>query len=230
MSPCTRPFLPTPDAATWNAGLQWLQRDRHPGEKRSAGGVHALLNPVQINAGKAQAPFPVRINPAPFPGQADRITLQSADQHSDRDHHQQPINPLGVTQPTALKLEDPRSLVAEQLLAAEALPVSPHQIKAGLQVAHQIPGLGVCDANGSGQNQIGLMAALPEPHTTESTAMAAGQAESAHLTAHRRGGAVNPGIGAQPHHIAPAGSSVEPAEQLTAGEGPIRQHGDRVKP
>ena len=86
-------------------------------------GDHALLDPVQADAGKAQPAFPVRIHAATFSGQADGITLQSADQHSDRHHQQQPINPLGATQPTALKLEDPRFLVAEQLLAAEALSV-----------------------------------------------------------------------------------------------------------
>jgi hypothetical protein len=55
-------------------------------------GDHALLDPVQVDAGKAQAPFPVGINAATFSGQADGITLQSADQNSDRNHQQQTID------------------------------------------------------------------------------------------------------------------------------------------
>lgn len=42
---------------------------------------------------------------------------------------------------TALRLADPRFLITKQLLAAEALSVSPHQIEVGIQVADQIPGL-----------------------------------------------------------------------------------------
>jgi len=85
---------------------------------------------MQTDAAKAQTPFPMGIDAAAFTSEADRITLQMADQDSDRDHQQQPIDPLHFPQTTALELEDPRFLVAEQLLAAEALPVGPHQIQA----------------------------------------------------------------------------------------------------
>ena len=54
-------------------------------------------------------------------------------------------------------------LVAKELLAAEALAIDPDQIKIGLQVADQIPGFNCADANGSGQKQIGAVAAIPEP-------------------------------------------------------------------
>ena len=40
---------------------------------------------------------------------------------------------------------------------------------------------------------------------------------------------MNPGIGAQPHHIDPARASLKPAEQLSTGKGSIRQHGDRAE-
>jgi hypothetical protein len=53
----------------------------------------------------------------------------------------QPINALGVAQAAALQLEEAGFLVAEQLLAAEALAVGPDQIQAGLCIADQIPGL-----------------------------------------------------------------------------------------
>jgi hypothetical protein len=60
--------------------------------------------------------------------------------------------------------------------------------------------------------------------------MATGQAEPAHFTAHRRVGAVNPGVGAQPHQVVPARLPLKPAGQLRTGEGSIGQHGDRVDP
>ena len=81
-----------------------------------------------------------------------------------------------ISQATALQLDDCRCLVAEELLGAEALAIDPDQIQAGLQVADQRSGLSGCDANGSGQNQIGPVAAIPEPHIPKPTAMAAGQA------------------------------------------------------
>ena len=224
------PFLPSPDPAAGNTRLQCLQRDRHPGQKGSAGGDHALLEPVQADAGKAQAAFPVGIDAAPFTAQADGITLQIADQHSDRDDQQQPINSLGAAQPTALQLEDPRFLVAEELLAAESLAVSPDQIKAGIEVADEIPGFSGTDADGPGQHQIGPVTAIPEPYLTKPTAVTTGQAQPPHLTPHWRGGAVNPSVCPQSHHIAPARLPLKPTEQFGAGKGPIRQDGDRVEP
>lgn len=131
---------------------------------------------------------------APFTGQVDGITLQMADQHSDRNHQYQPIDTSQIPQPTAPELEDARFLVPEQLLTAEALPVSPDQIKAGLEIADQVLRISGLDTDGPGQKQIGLAVAVPEPHITEPSAMAAEQAGPAHLTAHRHCGAMNPVI------------------------------------
>ena len=90
----------------------------------------------------------------PFTGKADRITLQMADQHSDGDHQQQSINPLRIPQSTALELEDSRFLIAEQLLATEAVAVGPDQIEAGIEVADQIQGrLKVCPPSRPGACQ-----------------------------------------------------------------------------
>jgi hypothetical protein len=61
------------------------------------------------------------IDAAMLTGTADRIALQAADQDRDRDHLQQPINAFGVEYTASLQLEDPRFLIAEQLLTAEAL-------------------------------------------------------------------------------------------------------------
>jgi len=41
---------------------------------------------------------------------------------------------------------------------------------------------------------------------------------------------MNPGIGAQPNHVAPARAPLKPAEQLGTGKGTIGQHSDRVEP
>jgi hypothetical protein len=51
----------------------------------------------------------------------------------------------------------------------------------------------------------------------------------AHLTAHRCCGAMDPGTVPQPHHVAPAGFVVEPAEQLAAREAAVGQQGDGAK-
>ena len=56
--------------------------------------------------------------------------------------------------------------------------------------------------------------------------MPTGQAQPAHLTAHRRRGAVDPRIRAEAHHVAPAGFTVKPADQLLTGKGAIRQKRD----
>jgi hypothetical protein len=156
--------MPLPIARAGNTLLQCLQWDRDPSQKSTPRCDHAMLQPVQANPGKAQPTFPVGIDAEAFSCQADRINLQRADQDSDCNHQQQPINPLGAAQPIALKLEDPRILVAEELLTAEALPVGPDQIQAGPAIGDQVPGLSCCDADGSGQDQIGPLAALPELH------------------------------------------------------------------
>jgi hypothetical protein len=131
---------------------------------------------VQTDAGKAQPAFPVEIHTPPLTGKADGITLQTAEQHSDGDHQQQTINPLRTAQATALQLEDPGFLIAEQLLTAEALLVRPDQIQAGRKVADQIPGLSGRDANRPGQHQMSLVTSIPEPNSPKATAMAAGRA------------------------------------------------------
>jgi hypothetical protein len=63
--------------------------------------------------------------------------------------------------------------------------------------------------------------------------MAPRQAQPAQLAAHRRGGAVDPGVSAEPHHVAPTGLGAEPAEQLGTGEAqgyPQQRHGFDVGP
>lgn len=131
---------------------------------------------MQTDVSKAEAPFPVGIHAAAFTGQVDGIALQTADQHSDRDQQQQPIDPCGIPQATVLQLEDAGFLIAEQLLAAEALPVSPDQIQLGIAVADQVPGLGYRDADWPGKNQVGPLAAIaPEVHIPKATAVAARQ-------------------------------------------------------
>ena len=76
---------------------------------------------------------------------------------------------------------------------------------------------------GRARTSIGALAAvIPELYIPKTTAVAAGQLQPAHLTAHRRSGAVDPGVHAQPHHIAPTGTPLQPAEQLSAGKGSIR--------
>jgi hypothetical protein len=70
-------------------------------------------------------------------------------------------------------------------------------------------------------------AITPELHIPESAAVAAGQPQPAHLAAQRRcPGAVDLGITAQAHHVAPALAALEPTEQLSAVEAPISQTGD----
>ena len=123
--------------------------------------------------------------------QADGIALQTAHQHSDGDDQQQPIDALGFAQAAARQLEDPRLLIAEQLLAAEALAVAPDQIDSGISVADQIPGLYHRQAGGKRQQQVRPMTALsPQRHIAETAAVFAWQSQPAHLTAHRCGGAI----------------------------------------
>jgi hypothetical protein len=57
--------------------------------------------------------------------QAEGIALQTPGQHSDGDHQQQPINPLGIPQAAAGQLEHPGLLIAQQLFAAEAPALAP---------------------------------------------------------------------------------------------------------
>ncbi len=91
---------------------------------------HALLQPLQAEPHKDQAPPPVGVDGAAFAGQAHRITLQTAGQPSDH-HHQQPINALRFAQTAALQLEEAGFLITQQLLAAESLAVAPDQSKLG---------------------------------------------------------------------------------------------------
>jgi hypothetical protein len=73
-------------------------------------------------------------------------------------------------------------------------------------------------------------AITPELHIPESAAVAAGQPQPAHLAAQRRcPGAVDLGITAQAHHVAPALAALEPTEQLGAGEATIGQNGDAAE-
>jgi len=48
-------FLPSSDAAAGDAWLQALQRHWQPTQQGTAGAEHALLQPVQADAHKAQA-------------------------------------------------------------------------------------------------------------------------------------------------------------------------------
>jgi hypothetical protein len=114
-------FLASPDATAGDTGLKGLQRNRHPAQGCTAGCDHALLQLVQTDAGKAQASLPVGIHQRALAAQADGVALHAAEQHSDGNHQQQPIDPHMIPQSTALELKDPRLLVAEQLLAAEEL-------------------------------------------------------------------------------------------------------------
>ena len=65
---------------------------------RLAGSDRALLNQVQTDAGKAQPAFPVVIDAAMFPGQADGITLQSTVRDSVSNHQQQSIDAGWIAQ------------------------------------------------------------------------------------------------------------------------------------
>jgi hypothetical protein len=76
-----------------------------------------------------------------------------ADHDSDRDHQQPPIDPSRIPQTTALELQDPRFLIAEQLLTPEALPIGPDQL------------------------QDGAVATIPEPYLPKPTAVSAGQTQ-----------------------------------------------------
>lgn len=65
--------------------MEW---DRDLSQKGTPGCDHALLDPVQTDASKINTTFAVAIDSASFPGQADLINLQMADQQSDREHQQ----------------------------------------------------------------------------------------------------------------------------------------------
>ena len=75
-----------------------------------------------------------------------------------------------------------------------------------------------------------LTAVAPELHVPETTAVATGQPQSAHLTAHGRSGAVDPAVGSQPLHIDRTDLTVKPGEQLSAGESAIGQECDGPEP
>jgi hypothetical protein len=60
---------------------------------------------TQTEAQKALAALPVRVHLPPESSQAEAITLETACQHSDRDHQQQPIDPLGIPQAAVLQLK-----------------------------------------------------------------------------------------------------------------------------
>ena len=135
---------------------------------------HSLLQPLQADPHKAQAPLPVGIHLTAQAAQAHGIALQAARQHGDRHHQQQPINACRIAQAAALQLEDPRLLVAEQLLAAEALAVGPGQFQRGIKVADQVPGLINGDAAGMSQQQVGPLAAIsPQLDIAKSAAVPA---------------------------------------------------------
>ena len=68
------------------------------------------------------------INAATFTRQAVGKSLPAADQHGDRHHQQEPMDPIRVAQTTVLQLNDPRLLVAKQMLTAKKLGVTPDQI------------------------------------------------------------------------------------------------------
>ena len=81
------------------------------------------------------------------------------------------------------------------------------------------------------QHQVGAVAAIsPEPDATETTTLPAAQAQPANLATKRRWGAVDLGVAWQAHHIAPAVSAVEPAQEFSAGESAIGQQRDRPEP
>ena len=61
-------------------------------QQSSAGGNHRLLQQLQADLHKTQAPLPVGIDAAEFAAQAHGGTLQIARQHSDRHNQQQPID------------------------------------------------------------------------------------------------------------------------------------------
>jgi len=130
-------YLAALHATTGDARLQFAQRDRHPGHEPLAGVGHAVLDPQQPEAHKAHAPLPVGIQLTAQAAEAHGESLQAAHQHVDRHHQEQPIDTLRVAQATALQLEDPRFLVAEQLLSAEPPGVTPDQIQCGIGVADQ---------------------------------------------------------------------------------------------
>ncbi len=121
---------------------------------------HSLLQPLQADPPNAQAPLPVGIDAAAFAGKAHGEYLQYASQHSDRNYQQQPIDAFRITHSAALQLEDPRFLVAKQLLAAEALAAGPDQIQGGIKVADQLPGLINGDAAGVSQQQVDPLEAI----------------------------------------------------------------------
>ena len=102
--------------------------------------AHAHLQNGKTNAQKAHAAFPVGIHLPPEAIQAECVTLETAHQHSDGDHQQQPIDPLRIPQATARQLEDPGFLISEQLFTAEPLGIAPDQIERRLSIADQRPG------------------------------------------------------------------------------------------
>ncbi len=61
----------------------------------------------------------MRIHLRPEAGEAEGITLQTTCQQSERDHQQQPIDPLRIALAAVFQLEHTGFLITEQLLAAE---------------------------------------------------------------------------------------------------------------
>jgi hypothetical protein len=59
------------------------------------------VQPEQTDAIKAQTALPAGIYTPPLTGEANGITLETAEQHIDGDDQQQPINPLGAAQALA---------------------------------------------------------------------------------------------------------------------------------
>ena len=69
-----------------NAACKGLRRDPQPRQQNAAGADHALLQPLETDAGKAEAPLQVRIHQWVLAAESDGIALKVAEQHCDRDH------------------------------------------------------------------------------------------------------------------------------------------------
>ncbi len=113
----------------------------------------------------------MRIHLPPQARQAEGKSLQAPGQHSDRDHQQQPIDPLRVPRAAVSQLEHTGFLITEQLFAAEAPALAADQIQARFCVADQVPRFFHWQAGGMGQHQIRCAAAIsPESDVPEPAA------------------------------------------------------------
>lgn len=102
----------------------------------------------QVDAYKAHAASEVEIHLTSQIAEAERIDLQCARDCAGR----------------CIPVETSLLVITQQLLTTEALGITPDRIKAGSDVADQIPGLSNQQACGMDEQQIGLLAACaPEP-------------------------------------------------------------------